>query len=111
MIEVQAKVLFTRFEQLDGKPQRKYYLLPLERDNVTFFPLSWTVVHPIDDQSPMKGLTRQEMVESNAEFLVLLQGIDETFAQNVHSRSSYRMDEIVWNAKFADVFSGTKEKN
>jgi inward rectifier potassium channel len=111
MIEVNAKVLFTRFEQVDGKPLRKYYELPLERNNVTFFPLSWTVVHPIDDQSPIKGLTREEMLESNAEFLVLMQGIDETFAQNVHSRSSYRTDEVVWNAKFANVFSGMKEKN
>jgi inward rectifier potassium channel len=111
MIEVSAKVLFTRFENVDGKPVRRYYLLPLERDNVTFFPLSWTVVHPIDDQSPIKGLSREEMLASNAEFLILVQGIDETFAQNVHSRSSYRTDEIVWNAKFADVFSGMKEKN
>lgn len=111
MIEVNAKVLFTRFENVDGRPLRRYYTLPLERDNVTFFPLSWTVVHPIDDQSPLKGLTREEMMASNAEFLILLQGIDETFAQNVHSRSSYRTDEIVWNAKFADVFSGMKERN
>jgi len=111
MIEVNAKVLFTRFENVDGRPLRKYYQLPLERDNVTFFPLSWTIVHPIDEQSPLKGLSREELVASNAEVLVLMQGIDETFAQNVHSRSSYRMDEIVWNAKFADVFSGMKEKN
>jgi inward rectifier potassium channel len=111
MIEVNAKVLFTRFENVDGRPLRRYYLLPLERDNVTFFPLSWTVVHPIDDQSPIKGITPAEMAASNAEFLILMQGIDETFAQNVHSRSSYRGDEIVWNAKFADVFSGMKEKN
>ena len=111
MIEVSAKVLFTRFENVDGKLLRKYYLLPLERDNVTFFPLAWTVVHPIDDQSPLKGLSREELIASNAEFLILMQGIDETFAQNVHSRSSYRTEEIVWGAKFADVFAGMKERN
>lgn len=111
MIEVNAKVLFTRFENVDGRPLRKYYQLSLERDNVVFFPLSWTVVHPIDDNSPLKGLSREELVASNAEFLVLMQGIDETFATNVHSRSSYRMDEVICNAKFADVFSGMKERN
>ncbi len=111
MIEVNAKVLFTRFENVDGRPLRKYYQLNLERDNVVFFPLSWTVVHPIDDSSPLKGLSKEELVASNAEFLVLMQGIDETFATNVHSRSSYRMDEVICNAKFADVFSGMKEKN
>ena len=111
MIEVSAKVLFTRFETVDGRRLRKYYQLTLERDSVTFFPLSWTVVHPIDDQSPLKGLSREELFASNAEFLILMQGIDETFAQNVHSRTSYRMDEIVWNAKFADVFAGMKDRN
>jgi inward rectifier potassium channel len=111
MIEVNAKVLFTRFETVDGRPLRRYYQLALERDNVTFFPLSWTIVHPIDDQSPIKGLSREEMLATNAEFLILLQGIDETFAQTVHSRSSYRADEVVWNAKFANLFSGVKEKN
>jgi len=105
LIDVQAKVLLTRFEEEGGQRNRKYYTLSLERDNVTFFPLSWTIVHPIDDQSPLYGATPQHLEESGAEFLVLLSGTDETFAQTVHARSSYVMSELVWGAKFGNIFS------
>ena len=103
LIEVQATVIFTRFEEHDGRQLRRYYLLPLERASVTFFPLSWTIVHPIDEASPLNGLTRDDMRRSDAEFLVLLSGVEETFAQRVHARSSYRWDEVVWGARFTDI--------
>jgi inward rectifier potassium channel len=103
LIEVEATVMFTRFEERTGRPVRQFYLLPLERKSVTFFPLSWTIVHPIDDASPLNGLTRDDMRSSDAEFLVLLSGVEETFAQRVHARSSYRWDEVVWGAKFSDI--------
>ncbi len=103
LIEVRATVMFTRFEEHDGRQLRRYYLLPLERSTVTFFPLSWTIVHPIDEASPLNGLTRDDMRRSDAEFLVLLSGVEETFAQRVHARSSYRWDEVVWGAKFTDI--------
>ncbi len=103
LIEVQATVMFTRFEEQNGRPVRRFYQLPLERGSVVFFPLSWTIVHPIDDASPLNGLTRDDMRRSDAEFLVLLSGVEETFAQRVHARSSYRWDEVVWGAKFSDI--------
>ena len=103
LIEVQATVMFTRFEEHGGRQLRRYYQLPLERGSVTFFPLSWTIVHPIDEASPLNGLTRDDMRSSDAEFLVLLSGVEETFAQRVHARSSYRWDEVVWGAKFSDI--------
>jgi inward rectifier potassium channel len=110
LIEVQAEVLLSRFENVDGTAIRRFYPLSLERNKVTFFPLTWTVVHPIDDSSPLKGATREELVSSHAEFLILLTGIDETFSQTVHSRTSYRAEEVVWNAKFANVFSGIQQR-
>jgi inward rectifier potassium channel len=80
---------------------RRYYPLALERPQVVFFPLSWTVVHPINSESPLFGLKPEDLARDEAEFLILLTGIDETFAQTVHARSSYRYSEIVWGAKFA----------
>ena len=103
LIEVHAKVMFARFEDVHGRQLRRFYPLTLERDSVTFFPLSWTIVHPIDDASPLKGLTRDDLRKCDGEFLVLLAGIEETFAQQVHARSSYKWDEIVWGAKFSDI--------
>lgn len=104
LIEVGARVLLSKFDDSSGNRLRKYYELTLERARVVFFPLAWTIVHPIDEKSPMYGLTQQELIASDAEFLILLTGIDETFSQTVHARSSYRADEVVWNAKFANLY-------
>jgi inward rectifier potassium channel len=91
-------------EDQRGTMVRRYWPLPLERNKVTFFPLSWTIVHPIDPESPLAGKTMEELERAQSEILVLLSGIDETFEQTVHSRSSYRADEIVWNARFRSMF-------
>lgn len=107
ILELGARVLFSRFEEKDGVPLRRYYPLNLERDRVAFFPLAWTVVHPIDHNSPLYGATQKDLLAAEAEFLVLLTGTDETFSQTVHARSSYRGEEIVWNAKFVHVYSGS----
>ncbi len=108
LIELEAKVLFSRVEMFDGRRSRRYYELNLERKKVAFFPLSWTIVHPIDDTSPLRALSDGDLRESEAEFLILLTGIDETFSQTVHARSSYLPDEIVWDARFANMFNPRK---
>jgi len=108
LIEVQIQVILTKLEHVDGTTVRKFYDLSLERQRVVFFALSWTVVHPIDPNSPMWGLTRKDLADSEAELLVLLIGTDETLSQTVHSRSSYKADEIVWGAKFANMFMRTE---
>ncbi len=104
IVELEAKVLFSRIEFAEGRKVRKFYDLNLERRKVTFFPLSWTIVHPIDESSPLKGVADQDLRDSDAEFLVLLTGIDETFSQTVHARSSYKPHEILWGPRFSDIF-------
>jgi len=101
LIELEAKVLYT--QMLDGS--RHYHQLPLERKKVVFFPLSWTIVHPIDEDSPLWGLTAKDLAERDAEFLVLLSGIDETFSQIVHARTSYKPQEIVFGERFANIYN------
>jgi inward rectifier potassium channel len=105
IIELEAKVIYSRIERSDGADVRRFYDLSLERGKVAFFPLSWTIVHPIDASSPLQGLTDKDLRETDAEFLILLTGIDETFSQTVHARSSYKPHEIVWNAKFINIFN------
>jgi inward rectifier potassium channel len=107
IIELEAQVLYTSFETNDrGQLVRRYRFLSLERNKVTFFPLSWTIVHPIDESSPLNGKSREDLEREEAEILVLLTGVDETYEQTVHVRTSYRADEIVWNARFRSVFRG-----
>jgi inward rectifier potassium channel len=104
LADVEARVVLTRFEDNNGLPQRKYYQLPLERERVAFFPLAWTIVHPIDNASPLYGCTQEDLVRSRAEFLVLLTATDESFSQTVQSRSSYTGEEVVWGVRFASLF-------
>ena len=108
IIQLEAQVLFSGMTP-DGRggTSRRYTLLPLERNKVTFFPLSWTVVHPIDGASPLAGQTRETIAAAQGEILVLLSGIDEALEQTVHARSSYKADEIVWNARFQSMFLET----
>ncbi len=104
IIELNAKVILSRLELSAEGMVREFYDLRLERSSVTFFPLSWTLVHPIDADSPLSGWSRSDLLSASAEVLILLTGIDETSSQTVHSRSSYKADEIVWSAVFGTVF-------
>ena len=104
LIDVQVQAILTKIERIDGSTIRKFYELELERNRVVFFPLSWTVVHPITPTSPMWGLKHEDLVAADAELLVLLIGTDENLSQAVHSRSSYEAGEIVWGAKFVNMF-------
>lgn len=104
IIELTAKVMFSRFEiDANGQKHRRFYSLELERRKVTFFPLSWTIVHPIDEESPLAGEGMESCRDSQAEFLVLLTGIDESFSQAVHARTSYLSNEVIWNARFRSI--------
>lgn len=101
LIELEAKVLFSR---IHGE-HRKYDQLSLERSRVTFFPLSWTVVHPIDEKSPLFGMSPSEFRDSDAEVMILISGTDETFSQVVHARSSYKPEEIHFGQKFVNIYN------
>jgi inward rectifier potassium channel len=104
IIELSARVLFSKFENDGGNRIRKYHPLQLERERVVFFPLTWTIVHPIDENSPMFGLSKEDLIANDAEFLILLTGIDETFSQTVHARSSYSAEEVIWGGKFVNIY-------
>jgi inward rectifier potassium channel len=101
LMELEAKVLYSR---LDGEG-RRYDQLKLERTKVVFFPLSWTIVHPIDERSPLWGLEHADFVRDDAEFDILMSGVDETFSQTVHARSSYKPQEIVFGARFSNIYN------
>ena len=105
LIEVEIKVLFARFVNENGRTVRRFDFLELERKKVTFLPLALTVVHPIDADSPLKGLTQNDLTRSDAELLILITATDETFAQVVHTRSSYKPNEIRCGHKFVNIYN------
>jgi inward rectifier potassium channel len=104
LMNMEAHVLLMTVESSDGELRRSFVDLPLERRGVYFFALTWTIVHPIDSDSPLYGKTREDLAKQSAELLILMQGFDDTFSQVVHSRYSYRHDEMIWGAKFAPAF-------
>jgi inward rectifier potassium channel len=89
----------------EGESYRTLYDLDLERNNTPIFGLSWTVVHPITKESPLHGLTMKDLQDRQAEVLVSVSGVDETFMQTIYARFSYTYDEIVWNKRHADILS------
>jgi inward rectifier potassium channel len=104
LIEMQASVMLMTVQGPPGQLTRKFETLALERDRIYFFPLTWTVVHPIDESSPLLGKTAAELEKLQAEVLILIKGFDDTFSQTVNARYSYRYDELAWGARFSPAF-------
>lgn len=104
IINMNAKVTMSWIEIIDGQPKRRFAGLPLERDQIFLFPLNWTIVHPINAKSPLWGKTQEDLTQMQAEFLILIQGYDETFAQDVHTNGSYTCKEMIWNARFQPMY-------
>jgi inward rectifier potassium channel len=105
LTDIEARVNSSWITQGTGGIGRRFQQLELERSTVMLFPLAWTIVHPINESSPLWGLSEAELRARNFEFLILVSGLDETFAQQVHARSSYKPDEIVWGARFRNIFN------
>ena len=80
--------------------QRVFLPLELETKKISFMALSWTLVHPINESSPIYKYSKEDLIQADAEFLILLKAINDTYSQTVYSRSSYKGHELIMNAKF-----------
>ena len=104
IINLEAKVAMSWLENDNGSSVRRFANLMLERSKVSLFPLNWTIVHPIDSTSPLYKKSMEDLKEMNVEFLILISGYDDTFAQQVHDNGSYIAEEIVWDAQFEGMY-------
>jgi inward rectifier potassium channel len=105
LTDVHAVVTIARWMLDDrGVRRRRFNQLMLERDAIIFMPLHWVVVHPIDDRSPLRGLSQSALLDGDPEIVCLISGDDETFAQKVHSKTSYDKSDIIWGARFSDMY-------
>ena len=108
--DVQVRMSITLFEEVNGRRERNFYPLSLERTSVDLFTLHWTIVHPITADSPLRGITPDRLRESQAEVLVLVNAHEETFSTRVTARASYWWEEIRWDAKFASIFASSPDE-
>lgn len=111
LIEITVQVVLTLNELVDGLKKRTFLPLTLERSKIGLLSLSWTVVHPIDENSPLFGITSEELINAEAEIIVLLQAFDDTFSQTVHSRASYLDEDIIYDARFTPSFFHDEDGN
>ncbi len=109
MMEVEANVLLSTLDKENG--HRQYYNLNLETNFIQFFPLNWTLVHPLTEDSPLNKCSLESLENLDAEILIRVKGYDDTFGQTVHVRHSYKYNEIIHGARFQKVYESDAEGN
>ena len=106
IVEAEVTVTIVRDSvTLEGAGIRRFDTLPTLRARSPVFALTWQIMHRIDETSPLYGETAESLLARRAEIVVVLRGLDETFAQTIHARGSYTPDEIVWGGRLRDIFS------
>jgi inward rectifier potassium channel len=110
ILEANIKVYFMRDEvTAEGQFIRRIHNLPLISNQTPNFSLSWSVMHAIDKDSPLYGMTLDSLINTHASLIVSLTGIDETVVQMVHARHVYGFKDILWNHEFVDILHYTAD--
>jgi inward rectifier potassium channel len=104
IVEAQMNVYLLRDEKsLEGTFLRRFYELKLVRHRTPSFTLTWTVMHPIDEDSPFYGQTPESLAKMKAQLIVSLSGTDETVAYTIHARHIFAHSDILWAHRFTDI--------
>jgi inward rectifier potassium channel len=110
LTDVEIKLtLGMQLRENGGNPMFKFYSLELERSRVDNLPMNWTVVHPIDDKSPLLGFSHEDMKVADVEVYVLIRGFDDVFSTIVQQRTSYVFDEIIFHRKFVPMYRESED--
>ena len=109
LIDAEAKVSLALKLKEEGKPVNKFFELPLEYQTINTLTLSWTLVHPIDEKSPLFNFTREDYKSIEGEIMVFLKAFDDMFSGVVVARTSYTFKEVVLGAKFRSMYYRSKK--
>jgi inward rectifier potassium channel len=82
---------------------RRIHELRLARGDTPLFTLTFLALHVVDAESPLHGFTPASLADAQVRFVVTVTGLDATFASTIHARRIYHAEDLVWNARFADV--------
>lgn len=104
LIDMEARVMYSFIQNENNEMKRRYMQLDLELSFINLFPLPWTIVHALDENSPLFDKTTAQLKSENAEFLIIIKGYNDTFNQYVHQIHEYNSDEIIFNADFDQMF-------
>ncbi len=92
-------------ETQEGHKIRRFEEIRVVRARTPLFALTWTVMHRIDESSPLFSTSGDSLTSSRAEFIVVISGVDDRYAQRVHARYAYAAEDIMWGARFHDILS------
>lgn len=109
LTDVEAQITMMMYLDEDGKKVRHFYSLPLEISKINSLALSWTLVHAINEDSPLYLMNHEDMLESQIEVLYHIKGFDDHFSNIVQQRTSYAASEIVYGAKFEPMFHKSED--
>ncbi|WP_224091759.1 ion channel [Nostoc sp. MS1] len=110
ILEAQMRVYLMRDEiTTEGEFIRRFHDLKLLRTQTPSFTLSWLALHPIDETSPLYGMSAESLIQTNTNIIISVSGIDEAVAQVVHARHQYTAHNILWNNRFVDIFHHTSD--
>ncbi|MGL2963701.1 ion channel [Flavobacterium sp. RSB2_4_14] len=109
--DAEAKITLGMVQEEGGKLVNKFYSLELEMAKVNSLTLSWTLVHPITENSPLFNLSKEDYENIDGEVLVFLKVFDDMFSTTVVKRTSYAFSEIVYGAKFTPMFSKSSDSD
>jgi len=109
LVNVEAKVTVAMRISEDGQVKNRFYNAPLDIAKANALTANWTLVHPINEDSPFYNLSKADIENSGIEIITLVQGFDESFANTVISRTSYTADEFVYGAKFLPMYGPTPD--
>ena len=108
--EVETKVTLAMQVEEDGKRVNRFYDLELEMTLINALALSWTIVHPINEKSPLYNFSYKDMVEANIEVFPYVKAFDQVFSNTVMTRYSYVASEVIWGAKFKMMYHPNHDK-
>ena len=110
LIGVNASMNFSYLDKKNGNTSRKFQKLDLEIPRIEMLASSWTIVHPITEKSILHGLTMEVLKELDLEIILNIEGYDETYSQQIHTRTSYKFNELIWGAKFVKILGNNDNK-
>ncbi|MEO5502046.1 MAG: ion channel [Ginsengibacter sp.] len=111
LTDVEANVTLGLITEEDGNMVNKFYQLPLEYSHVNSLSLSWTIVHPVNEESPFHHFKDSDYKNLKGELIVFIKAFEETFSNMVVARTSYTLEEIILDASFASMFHRAEKGN
>lgn len=94
-----------------GIPMNKFYQLPLEMSKINSMSLSWTLVHPIDENSPLYGFSEDDFKLVEGEFILYVKAFDDLYSNTVAISTSYTFAEVVYGAKFEMMYDENDDQS